>query len=440
MLSYALVFIDESGISVTLKSISHSLAVNHHELYWIVNSYLVTFSALLLLGGKLSDQYGAKRVFQLGVIIFLVSSILCALAPNLLILLIGRACQGVGASFILPSIPTLIHSHTHRDMFSKIFGVVLSGANVFYAIGPIIGGTLCFQLGWRYFFWINIPIALLILFFANQGLTNFPNKNEKFSDFQGLFLFALSIASLIIVLMEGNQWHWLGIKSTACYFIFVTLFSIFIWHEQHGFAPMINLQFFRDPLLAAACMVLLISTMALTLIIYWGVWLQFAFKMDAQTAGVALLPTTFTLMIVPALQGIWVSKRGTRTPLLTGLACMVLGLLWVLRFSRAGSYFHIIPGFILFGIGIPLAIPSAIMSIMMSVSEEFKGIASGIYTTVRQLGLTMGAAVLSAIISTAAISNQENYTHLLNIGMVFMLVITILATIITLIFIPSHGK
>ncbi len=158
---YAIIFIDESGIAVTLPTMQQAIGLSNNALHWVINSYLLTLSVLLLLGGKLSDIYGHRRIFSLGIIIFLLASLICAVAQTHYIMLTGRILQGIGASLLMPCITVIVHRHFPREEFGKAFGIIVGFSNLFYALGPFIGGVLTQYLSWG---WFLVLIFLLELF------------------------------------------------------------------------------------------------------------------------------------------------------------------------------------------------------------------------------------------------------------------------------------
>ncbi len=445
MLGYALVFIDESGMAVNLKAINHELQLSQSALYWIINGYLIIFSVLLLYTSKLAGYFGAKKLFQVGILIFALSSILCGMAINDYSLILGRLGQGFGASLLLPSMPILILRHTEEESFSKVFGIVLSAANTFYALGPMFGGVVCHYFSWRYFFWINVPVAFLAFILARSYLVNHVNDHPKsFQDYKGLVLFITAFSSITILLMQIGYWGLFNTYSLICYLLIAITLPYFILHEKHHHDPMLDLTFFNDKKLSCASIILVICAMALTSIMFFAVWFQISYAMNAQIAGLALLPATIGFIIIPSLQGMWVAKSGVRQPLLFGIFLICLSLFWIMLCAKQQSFWLLLPGLIVFGVGIPLAIPSAIMTIMLYAKEEHKDIAAGIYVTFRQLGLTFGVAVFGAILSNVAINNHASaatmqlYSQRMLVALAIMLALSLSAFLLAWCFI--HKK
>ncbi len=404
---FAMIFIDESGIAVALPLIQQQLALTNNTAHWVINAYLLSLSVLLLLGGKLSDSYGQRTIFIVGVCIFVIASFICGCAPNAWILISGCLLQGLGASFATPCITILISRGFPENQFGKAFGLVLGFSNFFYAIGPFIGGAITEFLSWRWFFWINIPIGLVcvILTFlsvAKDTLT----EQRHFSDFIGLFTFIIALTALIFAIMQGASWGWHNSWIMSLFVIAIVGLSVSVKIELQSKTPLLNMRLFENKIFSASNIVLFCASLCLTSMVFWALWLQASMGFSPATVGLALLPATIAFIFIPSISGAWQDKAGARGPMLCGALLVFIGILWITCVLSFEKYDGLLPGLLMFGLGIPLVIPSSITSIMTSVTREHSGTASGIFNTVRQAALTAGVAILSAILSS------YNTTHL----------------------------
>ncbi|ACJ18120.1 MFS transporter [Coxiella burnetii] len=429
---YAIIFIDESGIAVTLPTMQQAIGLSNNALHWVINSYLLTLSVLLLLGGKLSDIYGHRRIFSLGIIIFLLASLICAVAQTHYIMLTGRILQGIGASLLMPCITVIVHRHFPREEFGKAFGIIVGFSNLFYALGPFIGGVLTQYLSWGWFFGINIPIGIICLFCTYLTVTADKGGNTHFTDIKGLLTFMISISTLVFAVMQGGEWGWSSVWVLVCFAVALISAFYFVKIEWYSSNPLLDLRLFVIKKFFSGNLILLCCLICLTLVVFLALWLQISLRFSPATVGVALLPTTLTFIFVPALAGAWHDKAGSRPPLLIGCLLILSGLIWIAATMKFESYPWLIPGLIAFGLGIPLAIPNSILSIMKSVPSTQSGMASGTFTTVRQFGLTMGVALLSAIVSST--TDTRIYTHSLFYGVIVMTLFAGFALGLTLIY------
>lgn len=408
---YAMIFIDESGIAVTLSSIQQNFALTSNAIHWIVNGYLLTLSVLLLLGGKLSDIIGPRKIFTMGITIFLIASLVCASAQNGWMLNGGRVLQGVGASFLMPCIAVLINMKFPENEFGKAFGIILGFSNLFYALGPFIGGLITEFVNWRWFFLVNIPIGLICLcgtFLAIKE--DRVDSNVKFTDIKGLIIFIVSLSALVIALMQGASWGWNSISTIGLFVIAIVGLLLFVKIELNVKEPLLDMRLFLNKAFLAGNTVMFCASICLTSIVFWALWLQTSVGFSPATVGAALLPATFTFIFMPTISGAWRDKSGSRSPMLLGTLLILLGVLWIAVTASSQSYLWLFFGMLAFGFGIPLAIPNSYMTAVTSVKAEQSGVASGTCTTMRQLGLSMGIAIMSAVVTSI---NEKHVSQLL---------------------------
>lgn len=424
---FAMVFIDESGIAVVLPSVQKVFHLTENSIHWIINSYLLVLSVLLLLGGKLSDLFGHKRIFTIGIVIFSIGSLICGLSSNDSILISGRAIQGIGASLLMPCMTVLVQ-HVFQESFGKAFGVILSFSNLFYALGPFIGGAITEYLTWQWFFLLNIPVGMICLLFTYMSVKEDLHHNiVKFKDYKGLVLFILTLSFFIIGLMQGGEWGWSDLKTITCFLLTIIGLIIFVLLELKTAEPVLDINLFRIKRFSAGNIVLLCSVITLTVIVFLALWLQKSLGFSPTTVGLALLPSTLTFIFIPTIGGHWQEKVGLRIPTLTGTLLILFGMIWITVSAYLNNYFLMLPGLISFGLGLPLAIPGSINIIMTSVKPEQSGVASGVFTTVRQFALSIGIAVFSAAVSTFQ-NFSGTYGESFVVGMVVMSFIALIGT------------
>lgn len=310
---YAMIFIDQSGVAVTLPRIQQSLVLSSNAIHWVVNAYVLMIAVLLLLGGKLADIYGYRKIFITGLIVFILASVICASAQDSWMLLSGRIVQGIGASLIIPCVAVLIHMNFPENEFGKAFGIILAASNFFFAMGPFIGGLLTEFINWRWFFLVNIPIGAICLYLTCLTIAkDVVTPGRKFSDIKGLLVFIVAISALVIALMQGDSFGWSSVWTIALFIIAILGILLFIKIELRADEPLLQMRLFRNKTFAASTVILFCASACLASMVFWALWLQTGLGFLPATVGIALLPATVTFIFMPPLGGAWRDKSVAR--------------------------------------------------------------------------------------------------------------------------------
>ncbi len=421
ILCYMMIFIDESGIGVTLAQIQLTFSLSPNSIHWIVNGYLLSFSALLLIGGKLCDVLGAKNSVTLGIILFAIFSFICGVSQNGLMLIIGRILQGVGASLVMPTMLVVLKQNIKEEDFGKTFGLILGFANFFYAFGPFIAGSITSFLGWRIFFLLNVPLSLISLLFVLSFVPNHKlQQANQFNDIRGAILFVLALTILIYLFMQISVWGITDYRILGLFVLTVLLFIFFVKTELKKQHPIVDVRLFQHYSFAAANLILFIACFCLSFFVFLALWLKYSLSFTAAMAGLGLLPASLCFIFMPRITGFWHDRRGARQPLLVGLLIVIAGFIWLGLTLGSQNYWLFMPGLILVGVGLPLVVPASVMLIMSLAPENKHGMVSAIFNTNRQFGLTMGIAVVGIITSRYtdyyftklihSVSNSSNLT------------------------------
>lgn len=415
---YAMIFIDESGIAVILPQIQATLNLSNNAIHWIVNSYLLVLSILLLVGGKLSDIYGQRHIFSVGIVIFLIASVICGFSQNTEMIIGGRLLQGIGASLLMPCILIVISRGFPGSEFGKAFGVILGVSNLFYAIGPFIAGALAQYLSWRWFFWINIPVGIVCIAFTFLVVAKDTNEHTRsFSDIKGAVTLIIGLGAFISALMQGAEWGWNSFNIIGLFIIAIIALILFVNFELQVRDPLLEIRLLRNKKFLIANIILFCTTICLAIIVFLALLMQTSLEFSPMMVGFALFPATLTLIFIPSLSGLWVDRAGPRGPILLGTFLILVGMIWIAATADMEKYSWLVLGLLIFGIGIPLAIPASCTMLMSSVNPSQSGMASGMLSTVRQLALSMGVAILSAIISSY---NNTHFSRVLKISSDYM--------------------
>lgn len=402
----SVVFLDQTAISVALPPIQKDLSMSNVMLQWVINAYLVSLAAVVIFGGKLGDVLGHKNIFLSGIIIFVLSSILCAAAPSSYWLVISRAIQGIGGAFVIPVTGVMIAHAFNESERGKAMGLYIAVASVFLSLGPLLSGLLVHYLNWRWVFWINLPISLISIFLTIVAVPASENRQEstKPLDWLGFITFSIFIISLVIALMEGVNLGW-GSKAIISLFLIAASFAvIFILVERRASDPIVYLPLFKRKSFLGANLCLLLFTCAFSSSVFWAILLQNVMGYSSVSTGLFYLPVTIPVMFMAPLGGRLRDKYGPRFPTMIGTSIVAIGAFWIAASVFYGNYFAMFPGFLLFGLGPSLIYSSVMATTISSVPLSQMGMASGISNGIRQVGRVLGVAMIGS-----AISNVEHY-------------------------------
>ncbi len=398
--SLALVFIDQTALAVALPAIQRELNLTNSLTQWVINAYLLALSAIILFGGKIGDRLGHKRAFLFGVSVFVVSSVLCALAESGWWLITMRAIQGIGGAFMMPSTNALVTNAFPDKERGKALGIYVALAAIFLALGPLLGGFLTQMFSWRAVFWINFPIALISIFLAISSVPAWQRSEKLNIDWLGFFISILFISGFVLGFMEGPNWGWTSVSIISLFLFSIASLCAFIAWENKISHPLVELDLFKNLTFSILFSVLLIIQAVGIVFVFWAIFLQNVLHYTPLTAGVLLLPAMLPIIIMAPVGGYLRDKYGPRIPMCTGSLLIVLSLIWIGIFSHHQSYAILFPGLLGFGVGMPLMLSGIMVTVMNMVKAEQRGIASAIMNCSRQFGTSIGLAVLAGLLGS----------------------------------------
>jgi EmrB/QacA subfamily drug resistance transporter len=396
--------LDFSIVNVALPTIQRELHMVPADLQWIVTGYALTFGSLLLAGGRLADLFGRRRMLVLGLILFAIASLTCGLAQWPVMLIASRIVQGSAGALVSPAALSLLTTANPegaaRNRALAIWQAVTAGGAT---TGIVAGGLLTQYLGWRAVFLVNPPLIAIMLALVPQLPGGRPAAADgrpagRRIDGRGATLITISIAALIYGLSRGQQ-HGFGTAPVVITLAAaVVLMVAFIYTERHVAAPMLPLSIFADPARRAAVAAMLMIGAILAGYVYFiSLYLQKVQGYSPVETGLALLPSTLTVVLTSTL----VTRRllariDLKWVLLAGLAGMAAGQLWLGQISAGDSYpAGVLPGLILTALGIGLGLPTASVAITAGVRGRDQGLAGALFTTSQQTGAAVGLAVLA---------------------------------------------
>ena len=394
-------FLDGTIVNVALPAIRDDLDASLAGLQWILDAYLVTLTALLLLGGSLGDRFGRRRVFESGVWLFTAASLLCGLAPSTEALVAARGLQGVGGAMLVPGSLALLTATMHPDDRARAVGSWSGLTGVASALGPLLGGWLIDAASWRWAFLLNLPLAAVVLVVV-RGVPESVEHVEAGArgpgriDVLGAATAAGGLALLTGGLIAaGSGWT---VSTVAAAAAGAALLAAFVVVERQSAKPMLPLSVFSNAQFAGANLVTLAVYAGLGAAFFLVVLnLQLILGYSALEAGTALLPATVLMLLLSARVGALAQRIGARWPMTLGPLTVAGGLLWLGQVGPGDTYLaSVLPGAVVFGLGLSITVAPLTATVMASVDEHLLGVGSATNNAVARLAGLLAVAVLPA--------------------------------------------
>jgi len=411
-LSLLLVSMDVTIVNVALPAIQHDLHANLAGLQWIVDAYTLVVASLLMLSGSLSDRFGRRRTFQLGLTLFCAGSLLCSLAPTIGALILFRALQGIGASMLNPValsiIANVFPTPAQRARAVGIWGAV---AGVSLGLGPVFGGILTQTVGWRSIFWINLPIGLIAVALAARFIPESKAPRARAFDPIGQLLVLLGLSTLTYAVIDGphSGWHSpivMGLFTTAA-----LAFIAFVFYEPRRTDPLINLRFFRSVPFSSATLLALLSFGSFAAFLFLNaLYLQQERHFTAFHTGLSTLPLALAMMVCAPLSGRLVARFGPRPSLVAAGTSLFLSTLLLTDLSLTTPLLHLMLTYLLFGVGLGMINPAITNSAVSGMPLAQAGVAAAIASTGRQVGAALGVAIAGTVVSASRATGSD-FTH-----------------------------
>jgi EmrB/QacA subfamily drug resistance transporter len=369
-------------------------------LQWAVNAYNLSFAVLLLMGAALGDRFGRRRLFAAGIALFTLASAACALSGSAGWLIAARFAQGAGAALVMPIAMAILSGAFPAEERARALGIFSGVTGFALIVGPAIGGFICQHLGWRWVFWINLPIGMVAIALVFARLRESLGPRAAL-DIPGLLTIAGASLAIMWALLHGNISGWTSLDVLGALAAGVLLGALFAIRELRAHAPMVPLRLFRAPAFSAG-----IAASSLFYAAMYGVlfllpqFLQTVLGFGPFDAGLRLLPWTATLFVTAPIAGATVNRLGERSLVVTGLLMQAIGLGWIAAIAAPGiAYSALVMPLVLAGTGVSMAMPAVQNAILGSVAPAEMGKASGIFNMGRFLGGMFGIAVMVAAFS-----------------------------------------
>jgi EmrB/QacA subfamily drug resistance transporter len=434
-----MIMLDNTVVFVALTSIQSDLHISQSELEWVVNGYALTFAVLMLTGGKLADMLGRRLIFIVGLAIFTASSLACGLATGAGFLIGARVVQGVGAALMNPATLSIITATFPPRQRGTAIGIWVGVSAMALAIGPLIGGILTEQINWSWIFFINVPVGIAGIIVSRLAIDETRDESEEQRlDLPGLLSSGIGLFGLTYGLIEANNYGWGSGRILGSFAIAAIGLAMFVMLELKQRVPMLDLTLFKNSTFSGANLTMLLVALAMFGVFFFNsLYLGQILHYSPIQTGATFLPLTILIVFVAPLAGRYSDKIGSRWLMGAGLVLLSGSLLAFSMLDANSSFWDILPGLILGGFGMSLAMTPTTAAAMGSVPVDKAGVGSAVLNSMRQVGGSLGIALLGAIVAASitvpptspAYSDQfvEGYHNALHVAAVIALLGAVVA-------------
>lgn len=412
-LANAMILVDQTAVPLALPDIMQAFHKGSAAVQWVLTASLLPLAALLVFGGRLGDLVGLRRVFIAGAVLFSAASAIGGLAPDLPLLLAARVAQGVGGALMLPTSIAIVSAAFPAEARGRALGMMGGAAAIAGALGPTIGGGLTSTLSWRAVLLVNVPLAVATILLALRHVPAreaAPQADRRSIDVAGTALLSIVLAGVVFGCSQSQQWSWGSPGVLLPLAAALGALVLFVVHERRTAAPLMDIALLRHRNYVGASISQFIGGMAeMGLGVIFPLLLILNLGMDPVLAGLALVPATLPMIVVAPLAGRWYDSRGGRAPLVTGFLLLATsGVLLAIGAGDHHVYAAILPGLVVYGIGLALILTVNDPVTLDTIPERDHGQASGVSATAEQFGGAFGIAVLYAIFHSAYVGDLHD--------------------------------
>jgi EmrB/QacA subfamily drug resistance transporter len=415
-----MVVLDATIVNVALPSIQKDLNLSEASLQWIVNAYTLVFGGFLLLGGRMGDLLGRKRLFLIGLVIFTVASFLNGLANSEGFLIASRSLQGLGAALISPAalsiIATTFEEGAERAKALGVWAAIAIGGS---AVGLVLGGALTEYFSWPWIFFVNVPVGIVAFFLSLRIVPESVDIHAHRSyDIGGAVTVTGGLMALVYAIVDAETAGWGSTKTIGFFVLAALLLGSFALIELRAKAPLVRLSIFKVRSLLTANIVMFLAMSAMFAMFFFNtLYIQQILGFSPLEAGLAFLPFTAGIMISAGLASSLATRVGVRPIAAVGLVLTAIGLLLLTQLPTHGSYAtDVLPSIIVSSLGMGAVFMPLTLIATTGLKDEDQGLASGLFNTSQQIGGALGLAVLSTIAASKSASAGGSQTHALVVG------------------------
>ena len=395
-----MLLLDITIVNVALPDIQRALNSSFSDLQWIVDAYALTLAAFLLTAGSLADMFGRRLLYLVGLVVFTLASVLCGFAVSTVMLQLSRALQGVGGAIMFAvSLALLADSFRGKDR-GVAFGVWGAVTGLAVAIGPLLGGILTSGISWRWIFFVNAPIGIAAVIIALAKVAESRAAQASRPDWLGFTLFTVALSSLVYGLIESNQRSFTDGLVLGCLAVAAVLLAVFVIVELRSAQPMFDMKLFKLPTFSGGSVAAFgLSASIFSMLLYLVLYLQDILGYSPLATGVRLMVISGGILVTSTMAGRLTSRVPARLLVGPGLIVVGIGLLLMRGLDAGSAWTHLIPGMIVGGVGVGIVNPPLASTAVGVVPPQRAGMASGINSTFRQVGIATGIALLGTLFS-----------------------------------------
>jgi EmrB/QacA subfamily drug resistance transporter len=398
-----MIMLDNTVVNVALPAIQRDLEADLSELQWVVTGYALTFAALMLIGGKVADAFGRRLIFVIGIAIFTTASLWCGLADSSDELIAARVIQGVGAALMNPATLSIIAATFPPHQRGTAIGIWAGVSALALAIGPLVGGLITQHVDWSWIFFINVPVGILAIAASYLFIDETRDQTHERLDLPGLATSGVGLFALTYGLIEANTYGWTSTRIVGAFVVAAFMLTVFVLLERHQRAPMLQLDLFRNSTYTGANLVILLVALAMFGVFFFvSLYMQNVLGYSAVQTGAAFLPMTILIILIAPIAGRASDRIGSRGLLTVGMLLVAGQLLYFSRLGVDSSFWNLLPGFLVGGVGMAMTMTPSAAAATRSVPVDKAGVGSAVLNASRQVGGSLGIALVGAIIAADA--------------------------------------
>jgi EmrB/QacA subfamily drug resistance transporter len=398
-----MIMLDNTVVNVALPSIQDDLGAKLSELEWIVAGYALTFAALMLIGGKVADAYGRRLIFVIGIVVFTLASLWCGFASSGEMLIAARVVQGGGAALMNPATLSIISATFPPRQRGAAIGIWAGVSALALAIGPLVGGLLTEHLSWHWIFFVNVPVGILGIVASYLLIDESRDTTHERLDVPGLFTSGLGLFALTFGLIEANTHGWTSPVILGSFVLAAVSLVTFLLLERHQRAPMLPLELFKNRTYTGANSVIFLVALAMFGVFFFvSLYMQNILGYSAIQTGAAFLPMTILIILVAPIAGRTTDRVGSRALTTIGMLFVATQLFYFSQLEVDSTFWNLLPGFLVGGVGMALTMTPSAAAATRAVPVDKAGVGAAVLNAFRQVGGTMGIALMGAIMAHEA--------------------------------------
>ncbi len=430
-----LAFLDNTIMPVALPALQQDLLFSKTGLMWVVNAYLLTLMAGMLIGGRLCDLMGMRRAFSWGFFLFGLGSVLGGIGLHKEWVIFGRILQGMGGAICVPTTGALIMAHFPEGIRAKALGINTGISSLFLILGPLVGGLLTQFFSWKWIFWVQVPI---IGFAWMQSQKRLPKEEIKKEDLHlsTASLLVIGIVSIVMYLMQGAAWGWFSWKALALLFLTLSSFLLFQSVSKNSRHSVIDFSIFKTRTFLEAAICIFITQVLIMATVLWAVYFQVELGFSAIKAGTMILIAVTPVLFISPIAGVLADRLNARLPILVGFLILIISLTWFIFVPKPTSIAQMLPALLLFGSGIPLIVTPAFATALSNVPPQNLGSVSALTSSIRQFASTVGIALMTGIFYESMRLN-ESYVKAFSYVSLAALFLSLMGFLFTVFFMES---